>query len=176
MDVGLIGGRGKESLFAYTKLALAGKLLSLATSHLSYCMLQQESEILLWAKPEADTCRSPYEWACGRFEEKYIAHSLFGANKGEWNFDANRDYEETTAAYEFISKLPSVAVTYSTQAMLKRLHSICTTVETVSSNEVITSLKRALNDLGKFEKTDILYLQLLILGCIFFMVLYVVQS
>ncbi|KXJ75900.1 hypothetical protein RP20_CCG010530 [Aedes albopictus] len=109
----------------------------------------EDEPILLWAKPEADTCRSPYEWACGRFEEKYIAHSLFGANKGEWNFDANRDYEETTAAYEFISKLPSVAVTYSTQAMLKRLHSICTTVETVSSNEVITSLKRALNDLVK---------------------------
>lgn len=110
--------------------------------------LEASKQILLWAKPEVDTCRSPYEWACGRFEEKYIAHSLFGANKGEWNFDANRDYEETTAAYEFISKLPSVAVTYSTQAMLKRLHSICTTVETVSSNEVITSLKRALNDLG----------------------------
>ncbi|EAT36753.1 AAEL011185-PA [Aedes aegypti] len=107
--------------------------------------------ILLWAKPDIDTCRSPYEWACGRFEEKYIAHSLFGVNKGEWNFDANRDYAETTAAYEFISKLPSVAMTFSTQAMLKKLHSICTTVETVSSNEVITSLKRALNDLGEYK-------------------------
>lgn len=93
----------------------------------------------------------------------------------DWIF-MSFEFSETTAAYEFISKLPSVAVTYSTQAMLKRLHSICTSVETVSSNEVITSLKRALNDLGKFEKTDILYLQLLILGCIFFMVLYVVQS
>lgn len=110
--------------------------------------LEASKQILLWAKPDIDTCRSPYEWACGRFEEKYIAHSLFGVNKGEWNFDANRDYEETTAAYEFISKLPSVAMTFSTQAMLKKLHSICTTVETVSSNEVITSLKRALNDLG----------------------------
>lgn len=58
-------------------------------------------------------------------------------------------FAETTAAYEFISKLPSVAMTYSTQAMIKKLHSICTTVETVSNNEVITSLKRALNDLGK---------------------------
>lgn len=58
-------------------------------------------------------------------------------------------FSETTAAYEFISKLPSVAMTFSAQAMIKKLYSICTTVETVSNNEVITSLKRALNDLGK---------------------------
>ncbi|XP_062538314.1 protein gone early [Armigeres subalbatus] len=110
--------------------------------------LEASKQILMWAKPDINTCRDPYEWACGRFEEKYIAHNLFGVNKGEWNFDAHQDYEDTTAAYDFISKLPSVGMTYSIQAMLKKLHSVCTTVDTVSTNEVIISLKRALNDLG----------------------------
>ncbi|XP_058831508.1 protein gone early [Topomyia yanbarensis] len=110
--------------------------------------LEASKQLLSWAKPEANTCRSPYEWACGRFEEKYSTHSFFEVNKGEWNFDAYQDYEDTSAAYEFISKLPTVAMSYSTQSMIKKLHSICTTVETVSNSEAITSLKRALMHLG----------------------------
>ncbi|XP_053698382.1 protein gone early [Sabethes cyaneus] len=110
--------------------------------------LEASKQLLSWAKPDEDVCRSPFEWACGRFEEKYAAHSFYGVNKGEWNFDAHQDYEDTAAAYEFISKLPSVAMSYSTQSMIRKLHSTCTTVETVSNSEAITSLKRALNHLG----------------------------
>ncbi|XP_058444866.1 protein gone early [Malaya genurostris] len=110
--------------------------------------LEASKQILSWAKPEANTCRSPYEWACGRFEEKYNSHSFYGVNRGEWNFDASQDYEDTSAAYEFISKLPTVAMSFSAQSMIKKLHSRCTDVETVSTTEAMTSLKRALMHLG----------------------------
>lgn len=110
--------------------------------------LEASKQILSWARPNVDTCRQPYDWACGHFEEKYKAHNFHGVNKGEWNFDAYQDYEETAEAYEFISKLPTVAMSYSAQYMIKKLHQICTTVETVSNNEAITSLKRALKNLG----------------------------
>lgn len=110
--------------------------------------LEASKQILSWARPDANTCRQPYVWACGRFEDKYQAHNFYGVNKGEWNYDAYQDYEETAASYEFISKLPTVAMSYSAQYMIKKLHQICTTVETVSNNEAITSLKRALKNLG----------------------------
>ncbi|XP_055588245.1 protein gone early [Uranotaenia lowii] len=110
--------------------------------------LEASKQILSWARPEINTCQSPFEWACGRFEEKYAGHAFFGVNKGEWNSDAYQDYEDTEATYDFITKLPSVAMTYSTQSMIKKLHAICTTVETVSNSEAITSLKRMLNHLG----------------------------
>ncbi|XP_055528240.1 protein gone early [Wyeomyia smithii] len=110
--------------------------------------LEASKQLLSWAKPEENVCHLPFEWACGRFEEKYNGHSFYGVNDGEWNFAAHQDYEDTAAAYEFISKLPSVAMSYSTQSMIKKLHSTCTTVETVSITEALISLKRAMNHLG----------------------------
>lgn len=42
-----------------------------------------------------DPCKNAYNWACGKFEDEYAEHNLYGMIGGEWNVKANTDYEGT---------------------------------------------------------------------------------
>ncbi|XP_058127649.1 protein gone early [Anopheles coustani] len=117
--------------------------------------LEASKQILTWAKPSVATCLAPYEWACGRFEERFQAHAFRDTNKGEWSPRAHEAYQRTTEAYEFISKLPTAAMSYSTQLMIHKLHTGCTRLETVSNSEAYSALRRIFRDLGGWNMIDV---------------------
>uniref|UniRef100_A0A182FJA4 Peptidase M13 N-terminal domain-containing protein n=1 Tax=Anopheles albimanus TaxID=7167 RepID=A0A182FJA4_ANOAL len=104
---------------------------------------------MTWAKPSVATCQAPYEWACGRFEERFRAHAFREISRGEWSPRAHETYQRAAEEYDFITKLPTAAMSYSTQLMIHKLHTGCTRLETVGNREASNSLRRVLLNLGE---------------------------
>ncbi|XP_037927153.1 protein gone early isoform X2 [Hermetia illucens] len=111
------------------------------------CM-DASQQMLIWTNLSADPCQDAYKWACGKFDEEYSKHSFYGYNKGEWNFKAYQEYKEILELDQFISQLPSSALSYSAPSILKGLYKSCRDLETLDKAQAEFLLKKAMHSLG----------------------------